>query len=382
MKTRPYFHLLYAGLIFVSFSLSAQRLIDKQATPETRALYQNMYRLSGKGFMFGHHDADAYGVLWKEEAGRSDVKDVCGSHPAVHGFDLGAIGKASNIDNVSFENMRQWVIGAYQRGGLSTLSWHYDNPVSGGNSWDKTPAVKDILPGGPAHEKFVKALSQVADFLASCRVQDTAVPLIFRPWHEHNGDWFWWGKGFCTEAEYIQLWKFTVDYLKNTRQLHHIIYAFSPDRSRLDMSQPTSSYLYGYPGDAYVDIIGLDNYMDVGATWNKRTPEEQAKGFVASITMVDALARAKHKVAALTETGLEGVTRPDWFTQVILEPLVKAKVHIAYVLVWRNANTQHHYAPYLGHPSAPDFIRFYQSGHTFFENDLQNLYVTRKPLLR
>src|SRR5699024_9308538 len=98
-----------------------------------------------------------------------------------------------------------------------------------------TPSVKAILPGGENHESFLTKLDLVADFLKDCKVGSTYVPIIFRPWHEHNGDWFWWGKGNASEEDYIALFRFTVDYLKDKKGIHHLIYAFSPDRSRLNM---------------------------------------------------------------------------------------------------------------------------------------------------
>jgi mannan endo-1,4-beta-mannosidase len=371
--------------------LYAQELIDKKATRRTKALYSNLKKISEERIMFGHQDDDAYGVTWKAVDGKSDVKDVCGSYPAVHGWDVGKLelGKPDNLDSVGFSNMLRWIRQIYKRGGISTISWHIDNPVSKNSSWDKTPAVKDILPGGPAHNYYTGQLDLLADFFKKCRADFTQIPLIFRPFHEHNGDWFWWGKGNCTEEEYRQLWRFTVNYLKNEKNIHHLIYAFSPDRSRTRMDSLRSldtlkaSLLYAYPGDDYVDLIGLDNYMDVGVGWNRKSPEEQRQDFVTSLRALSQLANEKNKVAALTETGLESVPSPNWFTEVILNPLKEAPdIKIAYVLVWRNANKKHHYAPYAGHASARDFVKFFDDEKTIFEEDLINIYRTNKPILR
>ncbi len=219
--------------------------------------------------------------------------------------------------------------------------------------------------------------------LEGMRTTFTRIPIVFRPWHEHNGDWFWWGKGNCTEAEYIALFQFTVDYLKNEKNIHHLLYAFSPDRSRLRLDTiPEQNYLYGYPGDEYVDIIGIDNYGDVGRIGGPNTPEQQQENFIQSLKLITKIAREKGKVAALTETGLEGVTKPDWFTEIILNP-IKAndqEIDIAWVLVWRNANTTHHYAPYAGHPSVPDFQKFDEDPLTYFEKEMNNPYKRGKAL--
>jgi mannan endo-1,4-beta-mannosidase len=375
---------IYVSLVLVmciTVYVSAQTLIDKQATDKTKTLFVNLKRISSQGIMFGHQDADAYGVKWKDEKDRSDVKDVCGAFPAVHGWDIGNLGKSGDKEYIS--KLHNWIRAIYKRGGISTISWHVDNPVSKRNAWDTTRAVKDILPGGKEHAYFVKQLDAVADFLKNCKDGSTSIPVIFRPYHEHNGDWFWWGKGHCTEQEYIALWKFTVTYLRDTKKLRNIIYSFSPDRSRMNLQDAKVSYLYAYPGDDYVDLLGLDDYMDVGITWNKKSASEQQQDFITVMRTISSLAKERNKVAALTETGLEGVTNPEWFTQVILEPLKANKdIEVAYVLVWRNANEIHHYAPYSGHTSEKDFVRFYQDEHSLFESDIRNMYEPGKTLIK
>lgn len=358
----------------------AQPPVDLQATKETSNLLVNLHEIARSGFMFGHQDDQAYGVGWRAEKNRSDVLETAGTFPAVHGWDVGKkLTNENNIDSVRFASMIKWIKATYRRGGINTLSWHLDNLTAGSHSWDRTPSVADILPGGSRHAEFLEQLDELAALLNKCRVWFTQVPIIFRPWHEHNGDWFWWGKGNCTEEEYIQLFRFTVDYLRNEKEIHHLLFAFSPDRSRLRLDTiPRENYLYGYPGDEYVDIIGLDNYGDVGRTGGPDSTHVQRAKFVASLKLITQIAREKGKVAALTETGLEGVTNPRWFTDIILDPIKEndAEIDIAWVLVWRNANTNHHYAPYPGHPGVTDFLRFEADEMTYFEKDLKNPYKT------
>lgn len=371
-------------LVFVAMSqVQAQQLSDGKATAATRALYENLFRIREKGFMFGHQDTDAYGVGWRATPGQSDVKLVTGSYPAVHGWDLGKVGGQLNLDSVEFSSMNKWIIETYKRGGVNTVSWHIENPLTGESSWSKGDAVRESLPGGKAHAKFLQHLEYAAEFLNKCEYKGVKIPIIFRPFHEHNGDWFWWGKGICSEADYIALWQFTVSYLRDTKKLHHMIYAFSPDRSRLDIENFTQSYLYAYPGDEWVDIIGYDNYWDVGSPYNKASAEVRAADLVEGLIGLTRVAAEKKKVAVLSETGQEMLTDTDWYTRVILGPVVKNKdISIAYMLVWRNHRKQHHYAPYPGHPAADDFVKFYRDPNTIFESDLQNMYTKNKPLLR
>ncbi len=356
--------------------------IDSKATVKTKLLLQNIKRISKKGIMFGHQDDDAYGVGWREEVGRSDIKSITGSYPAVHGWDVSQLYNPHNLDTVYFDKMVGWIKDTYKRGGITTISWHLDNPHSKGNSWDKTPAVKHILPGGESHQDYLIKLDQLADFFKKCKVGFTKIPIIFRPYHEHNGDWFWWGKGNCTEEEYIQLWKFTSDYLRDEKGIHQLLYAFSPDRSRLNLEDGKSSYLYGYPGDDYVDIVGYDNYWDVGHPANKKTIEEQGKDLAKGLQLITAVAQEKNKVATLSETGQESLLNDKWFTEVLLNPIKNSQkpIEIAWILVWRNANTKHHYAPYPGHKSEPDFKEFVNDDLSFMESDLDNPYKKDKAL--
>ncbi len=99
-------------------------LSDKNATAETKALYKNLRRISSKGYLFGHQDDLAYGVNWRYQLERSDVKEVTGDYPALYGWDLGGLEKnsAENLDGVPFEKMRQWIKDGYKRGGVVTLS--------------------------------------------------------------------------------------------------------------------------------------------------------------------------------------------------------------------------------------------------------------------
>ena len=374
---------ILSGLFLLcATGLSAQPLIDPKATAETRSLFVNLKANTQRGVMFGHQDGDAYGVGWRNGKGTPDVYAVAGDHPAVHGWDLGKIehGAAMNLDSVNFKNMRKWIIGNYRRGGINTLSWHVDNLVSGGSAWDKTPAVKDILPGGRLHSNFVVQLGRVADFLDALKFRGKKIPVIFRPWHEHNGDWFWWGKGNCTEAEYIALWKFTVEYLRDTRGLHHLIYAISPDRSRLDLNDLSGSYLYGYPGDGYVDLIGLDDYQDVGYCETSAERDRKNDELTRVLRTITVIAAEKGKVAAMTETGQESIREANWFTRVLLEPVRKAgDIRLSYILVWRNANRKHHYGPYPGHTSTDDFLKYQRDPATLFEKDITNPYKTNNP---
>lgn len=325
-------------------------------------MLSRLHQIAGKKILFGQQDALAYGVGWRNELHpwRSDVEDVCGQAPAVFGWDLGRLGTPANLDGVPFHRMQEWMRTVHQRGGMNTVSWHMDNPVTGGDSWDvRGRPVAAILPGGPAHDWLLRKLDLFAEFCAGIN----NLPLVFRPFHEHTGAWFWWGEGHRSDAEYIDLWRFTHDYLRENLGLRNLIWAYSPDRFR-----DQAHYLACYPGDRYVDVLGLDEYHHLSAWW-KQTE------FIRRLRDIVTLAEERGKIAALTETGLEMIPRADWWTRRLLEPILADPVarRIAWMLVWRNDNPRHHFGPYPGHRTADDFRRFSRHPAVGFLGDMQQL---------
>ena len=344
--------------------------MDRNADIRVQYLFQNLKRISTTGILFGHQDALAYGVQWKtRHKARSDVKDVCGSHPALFGWELSKLGTYEhNIDSVHFDQMKKWIKRGYKMGSVITLSWHMDNFVTGGDSWDEgTRVVTSILPGGVHHGAFKAKLDLMADFVNDLKVgfiSKHLVPIIFRPWHEHTGDWFWWGRAHCTAEEYKALFRFTVKYLRDEKQLHNLLYAYSPD-----VVNSKEEYLERYPGDDFVDVLGIDDYRHVGIN-------SDPDGLVKQLEMVVDIANEKGKIAALTETGQESIPDPNWWTEVVLDPIKKSEKasQIAWIMAWRNARPAHHYGPHPGHPSVPNFIKFYQDPATIFQDNIPNLY--------
>lgn len=371
--------------------------IDRHATNETWALLQNLHRVGEESVLFGHQDSLAYGVEWLDEPGQSDVKEVTGDYPALYGWDIGNIelGDAANLDGVSFSKMQGWIKEVYGRGGVVTISWHMNHPITQKPSWETAPGAADILPGGDNHQALKIYLDRFADFVAGLQVQDNdgnpvTVPVIFRPWHEHNGDWFWWGKRHTTEEEFVELWRFTVEYLRDEKQLHNLLYAFSPDRSRTDINNFREDYLYAYPGDGYVDILGLDNYWDLGHPANDTPREQNLVNFATSLENLVAIAQEKNKLPAMTEGGQDTLPDSKFWTGHLLAGIL-ANEHtrkIAYVQVWRNANREkegrdHFYVPYQTHPAAADFVEFYRHPAILFESDLPDMYsltVSESPI--
>ena len=341
--------------------------IDKKATKECKILYKNLTKSSDKQILFGHQDDLAYGFGWKYLPGESDVKRVSGYYPAVIGHDIGHIGNKVNIDTVPFDLIRKSIIETYCRGGVNTVSWHAQDPVLGGDSWSNRDScvstVADILPGAPHHAEWCKKLDLVAEFFKSLKAPDgTTIPILFRPFHEMNGDWFWWGRKHCSPEEYKQLFRFTVDYLIKNKKVHNLIITYSPNGVSSE-----EEFMERYPGNEYVDIIGFDFYQ-IGKEGLTRYREEMNR----NLRILSDVAKKTGKIAALTETGFEQIPIPTWWTQ-ILYPLIDP-YPIAYVLLWRNGRPDHYYVPFPGQISSPDFIKFCKFPRIKLQTNDLNLY--------
>jgi len=359
--------LILCGIFTVAvFSLRGQQPADLHATEETKDLYQTINSRRAKGISVGHQDALAYGHGWYKVKGRSDLKDVAGKHPTVIGWEIGDIelGKPYNLDSVYFDDMRRSIVDTQKRGGITSLSWHANNIVSGKNAWDcaQDTVVRSILPAGSNHIKYLKWLDRTAEFLLSLKDnQGTLIPVVLRPYHEHTGSWFWWGAKQCTPEEYKALWKMTVDYFQQKHGIHHLLYCYSPSETENE-----AEFLARYPGDAYVDLVAFDCYVPGDGT--PKDIEKYKIAMAKNIAIVTDYAARSGKIPTIGETGLEGVKDPTYFTQVVY-PLVKDK-GLAWILFWRNAyekdKPNHYYVTFKGHPAAGDLKKFTKKSAVLF----------------
>ena len=331
------------------------------------ALLWRLKDLRARGIMFGHQDDPFYGLGWQWDRGRSDVLAVCGDYPAVMGFELGGIelGDAKSLDSVPFDRMREELLAHVRRGGIATISWHPRNPLTGGTAWDNKDAntVRSILPGGSQHQKFQRWMQRLSCFLRSLKDEHgQPVPIIFRPWHENSGGWFWWGKGLCTAQEYKALWNCLQDKLL-ADGLTNIVWSWSPNYGMKDDDMDS------YPGDDRVDIIGLDAYQ--------QSSDEQA--FISTLNRDLAklceYARKADRLVALTECGYQNIPDPTWWTRV-LKPQLE-KYPLSYFLVWRNFNSNHYFAPAPSTKDAPDFRKMVGDKRILMLKDIETINISK-----
>jgi len=343
-------------------------LVDSHATTETVALFQNLLKI-GKSdkFIFGQEfptDFRFQGGL-NSDVDQSDCKDVVGEHPGLHGSDfLYYLNKPEDEKAMHLNAVKQ----AYARGAVVTFDWH----IIGQNSSSFTiqgneSLLQDILQNrNGARAWFYGEMDKVIAI-----VENIEFPIIFRPLHEMNGKWFWWHSDDA--ADFKTLWKMFVDYFRG-KNVHNVIYCWAPNYVQ------NEDYFKYYPGDDYVDVLGLDAY-EPGAAMS------HAELFTVMMQMVD-YATVSGKIAAFTETGNRSAypdQRPRFWTQDVLNPINgNAKVRqIAWVLTWINSDwggassNSRPFIPYSGMDNIQakiDFAEFYKDPHTLFEADLPDMY--------
>lgn len=340
------------------------KMVDPNATPETKALYANLWCIGLNGVMFGHHDYPSYGIGWKGDKDRSDVKDIVGSHPAVYSLDM------AGINDTKIRLIQE----AHKRGGVCMLVWHQSNPLTEGpgkkypvgTAWDNTKVVDQILKeGSPMNLKYKARLDGVAEaFRKMVDEKGRPIPVIFRPLHEHTQTWNWWGSSATTEEEFIAFWRFIVSYLRDTQGIHNVIYAISPQMDAV-YKDTEGRLLFRWPGDEWIDFIGMDCYHG-----------RNTKAFESNVKALVEVRELKHKPVGVTETGLENNHKADYWTQDVLRVLRDEPC--AMVVAWRNDNPRHAYGPYPSDVSAEDFKRFAADEWTLLERDLPDMYSMPK----
>lgn len=349
-------------------------IVDKNATAETKALYVNLWKLAEEGFMFGHHDDLWYGRYWYNEPGMSDTKSVCGDYPGVFSVDFAEI-MDNRYQNDANNIRRRVIVEAYDRGEVITACCHLNNPLTGGDSWDnsRNDVVKEILTDGSStRTKYLQWLDRCAEFANNLKGSDgKLIPVIFRPYHEHTQVWSWWSSKCTTQEEFIRFWQFTVTYLRDVKGVRNFIYAISPQMDANYGDGVKARLLHRWPGDDYVDFIGMDCYH-----WDNKD------AFRSNLAAISALSLEKKKPCGVTETGPEGFYWNDYWTNHILDCAKDKRVSM--IVMWRNKyvgsneSDRHFYSVYPGHPSEADFRVMYDDPSTFFSKDLPDMYSMPK----
>ena len=300
-------YLVSIAFAFISLSgfSQAKAPVNKNASIEAKNLLKYIYSIYGKKILSGQHN-------YNHEMNRfsDSVRAITGKSPALWGTDLIWNGTKDPGDRVVEESIKK-----HQEGYLVTLMWHQgrpiDNPPYG---WLESIQAKLndaqwkelVTPGTNLNKRWLIQIDAIAEHLK--KLQDAKVPILWRPYHEMNGVWFWWGnkKG---ENGISKLWRMMYDRYTNYHKLNNLIWVWGANGPRDIPKDEAFPYKDFYPGHSYVDILGTDIY---NADYEQRDYNEL-------------LTLAAGRPIALTEVG-----------ELPKKEILEAQSKWAWYLVWSN----------------------------------------------
>lgn len=296
-------YFLISILSFVGGGIFAQAFqpVNKNASPEAKKLLSYMYSINGKYILSGEHG----NVQWLDT-----VKNITGKYPAVWGYDF-----IWNWETDPGGDVVKKTIEKYKEGYIITLMWHQGRPIDDPPyGWKESVQAKLTdkqwkeltTEGTDLNRRWLAQIDVVAGYLK--QLDSAHIPILWRPYHEMNGVWFWWGNKKGKDG--IQkLWKMMYDRYVNHFHLNNLLWVWGANGPRDIPGDEAYAYKDFYPGKDYVDVLGADVYHK----------DYEQKDYNELLDL------AKGKLIALTECGeLPSVT------------ILQAQPKWVWFLVWNN----------------------------------------------
>lgn len=314
-------------------------LSDPNATKETQGLMNYLCNMYGKHIISGQQEIYGNGHTKDQPAGYEGddllgyesefewIKKNFGVYPAIRGFDLMNYNPLYGWDDGTTERIIEW---ANERNGIPTVCWHINLPTDFASyevgepvDWSVASykpnssfsVANATIEGTKEYEYVMLTIDVLAEQLL--KVQEAGVPIIFRPYHEAEGNpgdaWFWWGQD-GPEA-YKALWKQLYTTLTEEYGLHNLIWEFN--------SYTYSSSPEWYPGDEWVDMVGFDKYNCI---YNRTDG-------LSNCPNEDAISDTFYNLVNLTNNK-KLVAMPENDTVPSLENMLIEKAHWLYFCIW------------------------------------------------
>jgi mannan endo-1,4-beta-mannosidase len=288
--------------LFLSFNSFSQPFppVNSNANSQTRSLLKYLYQIDGKFILSGQHGGGNRFI--------DSVKAITGKNPALWGSDFIWWGSKDNGQKVVDEAIER-----SKQGYIVTLMWHQgrpiDNPPYG---WKESIQAKLtdaeweqlITPNTELNKKWLAQIDVVASYLK--QLQQANVQILWRPYHEMNGVWFWWGNRPGKNGV-AKLWRMMYDRYTNYHHLNNLLWVWGANGPRDIPMDEAYAYKDFYPGSKYVDILGADIYH---SDYEQKDYNELLK-------------LARGKIIALSEVG--ELPKPE---------ILKAQPKWAWFMVW------------------------------------------------
>lgn len=262
--------------------------VNPKASKQARQLLDFLYSVQGKYTLAGQHN-----FISGTERYDSVVHAMTGKYPVVWGSDFSFNATGSNQksfhhcgpmnlntpwaelkeNNISTEDHRQNLVEVikqrYAQGRVITLMWHCCFPTEadhcdGSSIWtwaDKLPSQQKwdelVSDGTELNSAWKKQMDGIVPYLK--QLQKAGIPVLWRPYHEMNGEWFWWCKK-PGENGFKKLWIMTYNYLTKDHKLNNLLWVWNTNAPRDIPGDTAGPYADYYPGSDYVDVLAADVY--------------------------------------------------------------------------------------------------------------------------
>ncbi len=171
------------------------------------------------------------------------IESVTGKLPAIRGLDF----MHNDFEGVT-ERAQEW----WEQGGIPTICWHTGSDFSSGYDESKSDNLnweEAFIPGTDSYSELLEGMDRAVPYLQ--QLEDAGVPVLWRPFHELDGGWFWWSKGGA--ENFVKLWQLMYSRYTDYWGLDNLIWVYGYAGTGGNMAA-------WYPGDSYVDLVGADSY--------------------------------------------------------------------------------------------------------------------------
>ncbi len=237
--------------------------VNPNATPEARALLKRLCAISGRAILSGQHNFPN-----QRNQDTEKVFGITGKYPAIWGSDFGFTDGEDKDSVIHRDLMIEEAKKQAAAGSIIYLCWHMlrpteEEPGHAGESWSGSVQAKLtdeqwqelITPDTPLHQRWEKYMDTAAGYLK--QLQDAHIPVLWRPMHENNRTFFWWG-GRPGQGGTAQLYREVYARMVYVHHLDNLIWVWNQNGPA-----PSGEFFQFFPGQRWVDIVSYDNYRDL-----------------------------------------------------------------------------------------------------------------------